>query len=85
MPRRRPGTVKFYGLESRGGWPATPPGSARLARWWAALTRIVVIGDLMTDTVAHAMLPLAKSSDTPATVTMHGGGSGANIDFIQVR
>ncbi|HEX6932999.1 MAG TPA: PfkB family carbohydrate kinase, partial [Streptosporangiaceae bacterium] len=33
----------------------------------------------MTDTVAHAMLPLAKSSDTPATVTMHGGGSGANI------
>jgi sugar/nucleoside kinase (ribokinase family) len=43
------------------------------------LTRVVVIGDLMTDTVAHAMLPLAKSSDTPATVTMHGGGSGANI------
>ena len=43
------------------------------------MTRIVVIGDLMTDTVAHAMLPLAKSSDTPAAVTMHGGGSGANI------
>ena len=43
------------------------------------MTRVVVIGDLMTDTVAHAMLPLAKSSDTPATVTMHGGGSGANI------
>jgi len=43
------------------------------------LARIVVIGDLMTDTVAHAMLPLAKGSDTPATVTMHGGGSGANI------
>jgi sugar/nucleoside kinase (ribokinase family) len=43
------------------------------------MTRIVVIGDLMTDTVAHAALPLAKGSDTPATVTMHGGGSGANI------
>src|SRR5579862_4216729 len=43
------------------------------------MTRIVVIGDLMTDTVAHARLPLAKGSDTPATVTMHGGGSGANI------
>ncbi len=43
------------------------------------MARIVVIGDLMTDTVAHAMLPLAKGSDTPATVTMHGGGSGANI------
>jgi sugar/nucleoside kinase (ribokinase family) len=43
------------------------------------LTRVVVMGDLMTDTVAHASLPLAKGSDTPATVTMHGGGSGANI------
>jgi sugar/nucleoside kinase (ribokinase family) len=43
------------------------------------MTRIVVIGDLMTDTVAHAALPLAKGSDTPATVTMHGGGSGANV------
>jgi sugar/nucleoside kinase (ribokinase family) len=43
------------------------------------LTRVVVVGDLMTDTVAHATLPLARGSDTPATVTMHGGGSGANI------
>jgi sugar/nucleoside kinase (ribokinase family) len=43
------------------------------------MTRIVVIGDLMTDTVAHAALPLARGSDTPATVTMHGGGAGANI------
>jgi sugar/nucleoside kinase (ribokinase family) len=43
------------------------------------MTRVVVVGDLMTDTVAHAVLPLAKGSDTPATVTMHGGGSGANI------
>ncbi len=33
----------------------------------------------MTDTVARAVLPLAKGSDTPAAVTMHGGGSGANI------
>ncbi len=43
------------------------------------MARIVVVGDLMTDTVAHAALPLARDSDTPATVTMHGGGSGANI------
>jgi sugar/nucleoside kinase (ribokinase family) len=43
------------------------------------VTRIVVVGDLMTDTVARAALPLAKGSDTPATVTVHGGGSGANI------
>jgi sugar/nucleoside kinase (ribokinase family) len=43
------------------------------------MTRIVVVGDLMTDTVARASLPLAKGSDTPAVVTAHGGGSGANI------
>jgi sugar/nucleoside kinase (ribokinase family) len=43
------------------------------------MTRIVVIGDLMTDTVAHAALPLARGSDTPAAVSMHGGGSGANV------
>ncbi|HWG61663.1 MAG TPA: sugar kinase [Streptosporangiaceae bacterium] len=43
------------------------------------MARIVVVGDLMTDTVAHAALPLAKGSDTPSTVSMHGGGSGANV------
>jgi sugar/nucleoside kinase (ribokinase family) len=43
------------------------------------MTRIVVVGDLMTDTVAHAALPLARGSDTPATVSMHGGGAGANL------
>src|SRR6202142_2005637 len=42
------------------------------------MTRIVVIGDLMTDTVTHATLPLARGSDTPAVVTMHGGGAGGN-------
>ena len=44
-----------------------------------SMARVVVIGDLMTDAVAHAMLPLARGSDTPASVTMHGGGSGANV------
>src|ERR1700744_4543422 len=43
------------------------------------MARIVVIGDLMTDNVAHATLPLARGSDTPAKVTTHGGGSGANV------
>jgi len=33
----------------------------------------------MTDAVAHALYPLAQGSDTPATVSMHGGGSGTNI------
>ncbi|TQS27689.1 carbohydrate kinase family protein [Microbispora sp. KK1-11] len=43
------------------------------------MTRVVVVGDLMTDAVARAKFPLARASDTPAVVTMHGGGSGANI------
>lgn len=43
------------------------------------MPRVVVVGDLMTDAVAHALYPLARGSDTAATVSMHGGGSGANI------
>jgi sugar/nucleoside kinase (ribokinase family) len=43
------------------------------------MTRVVVIGDLMTDAVARAAFPLSKGGDTPANVTMHGGGSGANV------
>lgn len=43
------------------------------------MTRVVVVGDLMTDAVARAAHPLARASDTPASVTMHGGGSGANV------
>jgi len=43
------------------------------------MRRIVVVGDLMTDTVARAARALVKGSVTPATVTVHGGGSGANI------
>src|SRR6202045_2961189 len=43
------------------------------------MTRVVVVGDLMTDAVARARYPLARASDTPAVVTMHGGGSGANV------
>ena len=43
------------------------------------MTRVVVVGDLMTDAVAHALYPLARGSDTASTVSMHGGGSGANI------
>jgi hypothetical protein len=34
------------------------------------MARVVVIGDLMTDAVARATLPLARGSDTPANVTM---------------
>ncbi|WP_179646536.1 carbohydrate kinase family protein [Spinactinospora alkalitolerans] len=40
---------------------------------------MVVIGDLMTDAVARAFHPLARGSDTPASVITYGGGSGANV------
>ncbi|WP_133742815.1 carbohydrate kinase family protein [Actinorugispora endophytica] len=40
---------------------------------------MVVVGDLMTDAVARAFHPLARGSDTPASVITYGGGSGANV------
>ncbi len=40
---------------------------------------VVVIGDLMTDVVAWASAPLAHASDTPAQITTHPGGGGANV------
>lgn len=43
------------------------------------MTRVVVIGELMTDTVARAHFPLAREGNTPSSVTTYGGGSGANI------
>lgn len=43
------------------------------------MTRIIVVGDLMTDAIARADGALIRGSDTSSTVTTHGGGSGANI------
>jgi ribokinase len=40
---------------------------------------LVVLGDLMVDVVARAEGPLARGSDTPASVSLQGGGSGANV------
>jgi sugar/nucleoside kinase (ribokinase family) len=40
---------------------------------------LVVHGDLMVDVVARMSAPLARGSDTPARVTVRGGGSGANV------
>jgi sugar/nucleoside kinase (ribokinase family) len=42
------------------------------------VTRIVAVGDLMTDVVAVASEPLAPGSDTRARVRLSGGGSAAN-------
>jgi sugar/nucleoside kinase (ribokinase family) len=40
---------------------------------------IVVVGDVMADVVARHASPLAHGSDTPATVTLHGGGAAGNV------
>ena len=40
---------------------------------------LVVLGDLMVDVVTRTSGPLARGSDTPAQVSMGGGGSGANV------
>ncbi len=40
---------------------------------------LVVLGDLMVDIVARVAGPLARGSDTPARVSVSGGGSAANV------
>ena len=40
---------------------------------------LVVLGDLMVDVIARAESSLARGGDTPAQVSMSGGGSGANV------
>ena len=41
--------------------------------------RIVVVGDVMTDVVASLSGPVAHGSDTPARISLRGGGAGANV------
>ena len=41
-------------------------------------TRIVVVGDIVTDVVAMLSGPLAPGSDTPAGIRVTGGGQAAN-------
>ena len=41
--------------------------------------RLVVLGDLMVDVVARISDPLARGSDTPARISVQGGGSAANV------
>jgi ribokinase len=42
-------------------------------------TRIVVLGDVMVDVVAHLDRAVAPGSDAPARIAFHGGGSAANV------
>jgi ribokinase len=43
------------------------------------MTRLVCVGDLMVDVVAHLPGPLAPGSDTPAAIAVFGGGAAANV------
>jgi ribokinase len=40
---------------------------------------LVVLGDLMVDVVARTSGALARGSDTPAAISVRGGGSAANV------
>lgn len=40
---------------------------------------LVVLGDLMVDIVARVGEPVAHGGDTPAEISVRGGGSGANV------
>jgi ribokinase len=40
---------------------------------------LVVLGDLMVDVVTRVDAPLAHASDTPARISVQGGGSAANV------
>jgi sugar/nucleoside kinase (ribokinase family) len=43
------------------------------------VSRVVVLGDVMLDVVAHMAGPLELGSDSPAAVSFGGGGSAANV------
>jgi sugar/nucleoside kinase (ribokinase family) len=43
------------------------------------VTHVVCVGDLMVDVLARLPGPLAPNSDTPAPVTLAGGGAAANV------
>jgi sugar/nucleoside kinase (ribokinase family) len=42
------------------------------------VTRVLVVGDIVTDIVALHRTAIAADSDTPARITQTGGGAGAN-------
>ena len=42
------------------------------------MTKIIVVGDIVTDIVAVLAGQIASGSDTPASILATGGGAGAN-------
>jgi ribokinase len=49
------------------------------------MIRLVCVGDLMVDVLAQLPGPLAPGSDTPAPISLFGGGAGANVAAWAVR
>lgn len=47
--------------------------------------RVVVVGDVAVDVVARLAEPVARGTDASATITMAGGGSGANVAWWLAR
>ncbi|HVA20518.1 MAG TPA: sugar kinase [Candidatus Micrarchaeia archaeon] len=43
------------------------------------MSRVVVVGDVLADVSVHLQRPIAEDSDTPAAITLHPGGSAANL------
>ena len=43
------------------------------------MSRVVVLGDVMVDVVARLSGPVAVGSDAPASISLGGGGSAANV------
>lgn len=43
------------------------------------MTRVVILGDIITDTLVRPQGPIAADSDTLATIETRPGGSGANL------
>jgi sugar/nucleoside kinase (ribokinase family) len=43
------------------------------------VSRVVVVGELMVDVVARLSGPVAVGSDAPASISLGGGGSAANV------
>ena len=43
------------------------------------IQRVVVVGDVVLDVVVRALSPVAPTSDTPASIRVGRGGSGANL------
>ncbi len=43
------------------------------------MTTVLVVGDVLADVACRLHGPVAEDSDTPASITLHPGGAGANL------